>query len=217
MKILLQNFNTGLYLAETGSWTTTVESAKAFLNLVRATEYKLRFRLAHVFAVVRPEALQEAPSTTQERSLASRSPVSSMKSTRRAPKTARIIPLPETGLKRINGKSRIPADLSTIQESPAASSSKPASSRVAAAAVLAKIDVGLGNTLFIRGQGGGLSWDKGIPLTCAGTSIWSWRSDQVVEKLIFKLLLNDTLWARGDNLEAAPGGNGGSGAQVLAG
>src|SRR4030095_613806 len=30
----------------------------------------------------------------------------------------------------------------------------------------AKIDVGYGNTLFIRGEGPGLSWAQGTPMTC---------------------------------------------------
>jgi hypothetical protein len=32
--------------------------------------------------------------------------------------------------------------------------------------VEARIDVGLGNALFIRGQGDGLNWDQGQPLAC---------------------------------------------------
>src|SRR5579872_5239985 len=30
----------------------------------------------------------------------------------------------------------------------------------------AKIDVGFGNTLYLRGEGPGLSWTQGVPLTC---------------------------------------------------
>src|SRR5262245_57692064 len=57
----------------------------------------------------------------------------------------------------------------------------------------AKIDVGWGNALYIRGQGGGLTWDKGVPLTCFNGSSWVWFSS-VSDKVIFKLLLNDQIW-----------------------
>jgi len=68
----------------------------------------------------------------------------------------------------------------------------------------AKIDVGFGNALFLRGQGHGLSWDRGIPLTCVDGSTWKW-SAEADEKLKFKLLLNDAVWAQGEDLVAAPG------------
>jgi hypothetical protein len=44
--------------------------------------------------------------------------------------------------------------------------------------VQAKIDVGFGNSIFIRGQGAGLSWDKGLPLTCIEGSAWVWSTRQ---------------------------------------
>jgi hypothetical protein len=68
----------------------------------------------------------------------------------------------------------------------------------------AKIDVGFGNNLFLRGQGAGLSWDRGIPLTCIDGKTWQW-SAVANDKLTFKLLLNDTVWAKGADLVATPG------------
>ena len=68
----------------------------------------------------------------------------------------------------------------------------------------AKIDVGFGNNLFLRGQGAGLSWDRGIPLTCVDGKTWQW-SGKAADKLTFKLLLNDSVWAKGADLVAAPG------------
>jgi len=71
--------------------------------------------------------------------------------------------------------------------------------------VEAKIDVGFGNNLFLRGQGAaGLSWDRGIPLNCVDGKTWQW-SGKADDKLKFKLLLNDTVWAKGEDLVAAPG------------
>ena len=36
----------------------------------------------------------------------------------------------------------------------------------------AKIDVGFGNTLYLRGEGVGLSWTQGVPLTCVDGKTW---------------------------------------------
>jgi hypothetical protein len=68
----------------------------------------------------------------------------------------------------------------------------------------AKMDVGFGNQLFIRGEGPGLSWSKGEKLTCVEGNTWRWMTSGD-EPLIFKLLLNDEIWSSGENLEAVPG------------
>lgn len=68
----------------------------------------------------------------------------------------------------------------------------------------AKIDVGFGNALYLRGEGTGLSWNRGVPLTCVNGSTWKW-SAETSGQLKFKLLLNDAVWAAGEDLVAAPG------------
>lgn len=68
----------------------------------------------------------------------------------------------------------------------------------------AKVDVGWGNTLFIRGKGAGLTWDKGTPLSCINGSSWVWLS-AASDKVIFKLLLNDQIWAEGEDVMVAAG------------
>ena len=69
----------------------------------------------------------------------------------------------------------------------------------------AKIDVGFGNSLFIRGQGADLSWEKGLPLNCADGSTWAWSTKEARDKVVFKLLLNDQTWARGEDVVLEPG------------
>ena len=71
--------------------------------------------------------------------------------------------------------------------------------------IAARIDVGLGNTLFIRGEGDGLSWEKGLPLACRDAATWVWSTRHTNDKLVFKLLLNDVVWARGDNVTMEAG------------
>ena len=71
--------------------------------------------------------------------------------------------------------------------------------------IKANVDVGLGNSLFIRGEGNGLSWDHGQPLACIDSTQWIWASQITSGQMTFKLLLNDQIWARGGNLVANPG------------
>jgi len=71
--------------------------------------------------------------------------------------------------------------------------------------VEAKIDVGLGNLLFIRGQGHGLSWFEGVPLNCVDPATWVWSAGQAREKVVFKLLLNDQVWAKGEDVMVEAG------------
>lgn len=68
----------------------------------------------------------------------------------------------------------------------------------------ARIDVGFGNSLFLRGEGEGLSWNAGIPLTCVDRSTWKW-SGETHDPVKFKLLLNDNVWCKGEDLTAIPG------------
>jgi hypothetical protein len=71
--------------------------------------------------------------------------------------------------------------------------------------VTARLDVGWGNALFIRGQGDGLSWDKGTPLVCADASTWTWSTRRASTSIVFKLLLNDQIWAAGTDTIVQPG------------
>ena len=70
--------------------------------------------------------------------------------------------------------------------------------------IVAKVDVGLGNQLFIRGEGGGLSWDKGEAMQCVDAFAWTW-SRTTPDKLVFKILLNDQVWCQGENLVGEAG------------
>jgi hypothetical protein len=71
--------------------------------------------------------------------------------------------------------------------------------------VAVKVNVGFGNSLFIRGQGLGLTWERGIPLNCVDSSTWVWAANQADSKAEFKVLINDEIWSKGENLSVAPG------------
>ena len=97
----------------------------------------------------------------------------------------------------------IPAPAAPVKAAPA----PPKTPIVTAAAPItieAKINVGFGNKLFVRGQGAGLSWDHGIPLECVDSQTWR-LIVPAKDKLQFKLLLNDSVWAQGEDVVAAPG------------
>jgi len=68
----------------------------------------------------------------------------------------------------------------------------------------AKVDVGFGNAVYLRGQGPGLSWERGVPCECVNRDTWRWTAP-AAEKLTVKLLLNDSVWARGADLVISPG------------
>ena len=43
---------------------------------------------------------------------------------------------------------------------------KKAAPKVVVTTITALVDVGFGNTLYLRGEGPGLSWEKGVPMKC---------------------------------------------------
>ena len=71
--------------------------------------------------------------------------------------------------------------------------------------VEAKVDVELGNALYIRGQGDGLSWDKGQPLSPGFGGRWIWKTSNAKGNVLFKLLLNDKIWAKGEDVGVEAG------------
>lgn len=53
--------------------------------------------------------------------------------------------------------------------------------------------IGIGNRLFIRGDGPGLNWDKGVPLQFVSIGKWRWETNDATGPVQFKLLKNDEL------------------------
>ena len=51
--------------------------------------------------------------------------------------------------------------------------------------------IGIGNRLFIRGEGPGLSWDKGVPLQFVSIGKWRWETSDAAAPVKFKLFKND--------------------------
>ncbi len=92
----------------------------------------------------------------------------------------------------------IPVDTLT----PAASENAPVA---LSTTIVAQVDVGFGNALYIRGEGPGLSWEKGVSLECVADDKWSIALEETTKPIVYKFLLNDQTWCKGDDHVAQPG------------
>jgi hypothetical protein len=71
----------------------------------------------------------------------------------------------------------------------------------------ARVDVGFGNALFLRGEGPGLNWEKGLAMECIGPDLWSISLVESARAYTFKFLVNDLTWSTGPDFTAACGTN----------
>lgn len=71
--------------------------------------------------------------------------------------------------------------------------------------IAARVDVGYGSTLFIRGSGPGLSWDVGAPMACVSGDVWSIDLVGATRPVYFKFLINDDVWSGGPDYFIEPG------------
>jgi hypothetical protein len=66
--------------------------------------------------------------------------------------------------------------------------------------------IGIGNRLFIRGDGPGLTWEKGLPLQFVSIGKWRWETAEAAAPIKFKLYKNDEIeWAGLGESTLAPG------------
>lgn len=91
--------------------------------------------------------------------------------------------------------------VASVAGTPRAVSVKPVTTTI-----IAVLDVGFGNTLFIRGQGPGLSWDQGIPMTCVAPNEWQIALPESPRGYTFKVLVNDVSWSLGSDFFVECGG-----------
>ena len=71
--------------------------------------------------------------------------------------------------------------------------------------IIARVDVGFGNQLYVRGTGADLSWEKGLQLENVSSYEWAFATTKAKSDVAFKFLINDELWAEGDNIIVAEG------------
>ena len=71
--------------------------------------------------------------------------------------------------------------------------------------ISANVDVGFGNGLFVRGEGPGLSWEKGLRMECVSDDRWSLALGESSRPYLFKFVINDDTWSVGDDYTVASG------------
>lgn len=71
--------------------------------------------------------------------------------------------------------------------------------------ITAKVNIGFGNHLYVRGEGPGLNWNHGIAMDCTGSDLWTATIKGATIPVTFKVLINDTTWSTGNDFTAEPG------------
>jgi hypothetical protein len=71
--------------------------------------------------------------------------------------------------------------------------------------ITARIDIGFGNALYLRGEGADLSWDRGTLMNCIADNCWSLELPASTRPVIFKFLVNDLSWSAGQDYVVASG------------
>jgi membrane protein involved in colicin uptake len=97
---------------------------------------------------------------------------------------------------------KAPAKKAPAKKAPA---KKAAAKKAQATSIIARIDAGFGNQLFVRGEGAGLSWEKGTALENTSPYEWAFTSTEAKSSVTFKFLINDEIWADGENITVEAG------------
>src|SRR5216684_2044720 len=100
-------------------------------------------------------------------------------------KTMKTVTPPAPATKKSAKKTAAPAVKKTVAKKPPT-------------IITVNANIGFGNTLYLRGDGPGLNWDKGVPLDCLSDDKWSLNIEHT-KPFIFKVLLNDLVWCAGDD------------------
>lgn len=114
----------------------------------------------------------------------------------RKPKADAPTPVTETITAKIDDEPTLnlggsaPEPESTTAAAPIEKSERSVSSD-GATRLLVTAYIGIGNRLFIRGSGPGLSWDKGLPLQFVSIGKWRWETNDATSPVQFKLYKND--------------------------
>jgi len=71
--------------------------------------------------------------------------------------------------------------------------------------LLATAYIGIGNRLFVRGEGPGLSWDHGVPMQFVSIGKWGWSTHDATSPIRIKLFKNDAVPAAMGEVTLEPG------------
>jgi hypothetical protein len=105
----------------------------------------------------------------------------------------------------VDAGSAPPAEDASVQPDEAAGKAEPSASSDGATRLLATAYIGIGNKLFIRGAGPGLSWDKGVPMQFVSIGKWGWATHDATGPISCKLYKNDETAALSGEVTLEPG------------
>ncbi|MBC2600964.1 hypothetical protein [Puniceicoccus vermicola] len=106
--------------------------------------------------------------------------------------------------KKIAAKKVTTKKVATKKAAPKAAPSTPKAKSVTR--IIARVDVRFGNALYVRGEGGGLSWTQGTPMENLSSDEWKLETTEADSGIVFKFLVNDEIWANGEDQTVAAGG-----------
>lgn len=93
-----------------------------------------------------------------------------------------------------------------VRKAPATPATVAVVPKAVATTILANFNVGFGRALYLRGEGPGLSWDKGVLLECVAPDQWKSVLGESARPYVFKLLIDDQTWSLGADFTVASGG-----------
>ena len=139
---------------------------------------------------------------TTKKAVASKAPAKKVAAPKKTAPTKKA-PAKKVSTKKAPAK-KAPATKAAAPKKVAPVKKAPAKQTTAQNRIIARVDVGFGNVLYVRGEGAGLSWEKGTAL--ANVTPYEWAlSCSTKGKVIFKFLINDELWAEGENITLPAG------------
>jgi hypothetical protein len=97
------------------------------------------------------------------------------------------------------------AEPEIVYDAEPATHSAPAKTADGATRLLVTAYIGIGNKVFIRGEGPGLSWEKGTPMEFVSIGKWSWETADATDPLKIQLYKNDDIAAQGEAISLPPG------------
>ena len=112
---------------------------------------------------------------------------------KRAPRKPKPVETTEAALDLGIAESSAPAGADEFSQVPPHEPAEKVISSDGATRLQVTAYIGIGNRLFIRGDGPGLSWDKGVPLQFVSIGKWRWETADATAPVKFKLYKNDDL------------------------
>lgn len=118
---------------------------------------------------------------------------------------AKKAPVKKAPVKKVATK-KAPVTTAPAKKAAKKAPAKKAAKKILETTIIARVDVGFGNTLYVRGEGAGLSWDKGTIMENVSPYEWALKTTQAKTGVVFKFLINDEIWCEGEDLSVSAGG-----------